>query len=91
MTITLAFDVYGTLIDTHGVISELQIDIQNFKETYGDARWFKSINNRLNQIGYPPDGVRFETDSAVRISHLLIDDPLSGGIANLEGIMEEQE
>jgi len=24
MTITLAFDVYGTLIDTHGVVAKLQ-------------------------------------------------------------------
>ena len=24
MSVTLAFDVYGTLIDTHGVVSKLQ-------------------------------------------------------------------
>ena len=34
MSITLAFDVYGTLIDTHGVVSKLQEIISNKAEEF---------------------------------------------------------
>ncbi len=38
MTITIAFDVYGTLIDTHGVVSELQTMIGS-KAKYFSQTW----------------------------------------------------
>lgn len=34
MAITLAFDVYGTLIDTHGVVSELNSIVQDKAEAF---------------------------------------------------------
>ncbi|MES9813817.1 MAG: hypothetical protein ABW161_13170 [Candidatus Thiodiazotropha sp.] len=34
MAITLAFDVYGTLIDTHGVVSELNDLVQDKAEAF---------------------------------------------------------
>ena len=34
MAITLAFDVYGTLIDTHGVVSELNNLVQDKAEAF---------------------------------------------------------
>jgi len=38
MTVTLAFDVYGTLIDTHGVVSKLQ-DIVGTKAEQFSRTW----------------------------------------------------
>lgn len=45
MTLTLAFDVYGTLINTHGVMTQL-------KETMGDKAEAFSLSWREKQLEY---------------------------------------
>lgn len=53
MTITLAFDVYGTLIDTHGVVVELEKHIGNqaaaFSQTWRDKQLEYSFRRGLMQ------------------------------------------
>jgi len=53
MTITLAFDVYGTLIDTHGVVSKLQEIVGNkakeFSRTWRDKQLEYSFRRGLMQ------------------------------------------
>ena len=53
MSITLAFDVYGTLIDTHGVVSELQKMIsskaEEFSRTWRDKQLEYSFRRGLMQ------------------------------------------
>jgi len=53
MPIALAFDVYGTLIDTHGVISSLQILIgdkaTNFSQTWREKQLEYSFRRGLMQ------------------------------------------
>src|SRR6056297_4320167 len=51
MSITLAFDVYGTLIDTHGVVSKLQQLIGDqapaFSQTWRDKQLEYSFRRAL--------------------------------------------
>jgi 2-haloacid dehalogenase len=53
MTITLAFDVYGTLIDTHGVVSKLQeivgVKAKEFSITWRDKQLEYSFRRGLMQ------------------------------------------
>jgi len=53
MTITLAFDVYGTLIDTHGVVVELERYLGNralaFSQTWRDKQLEYSFRRGLMQ------------------------------------------
>jgi 2-haloacid dehalogenase len=53
MTITLAFDVYGTLIDTHGVVSKLQKIVgdkaREFSTTWRDKQLEYSFRRGLMQ------------------------------------------
>ncbi len=60
MTVTLAFDVYGTLIDTHGVVSELQGLIGNkakdFSHTWREKQLEYSFRRGLMQ-NYEPFSV----------------------------------
>lgn len=53
MSITLAFDVYGTLIDTHGVVSALQVLIgdkaNDFSQTWRDKQLEYSFRRGLMQ------------------------------------------
>jgi 2-haloacid dehalogenase len=53
MPITLAFDVYGTLIDTHGVVSSLQVLIgdkaTNFSQTWREKQLEYSFRRGLMQ------------------------------------------
>jgi 2-haloacid dehalogenase len=53
MTITIGFDVYGTLIDTHGVVSELQTMIGNkakhFSQTWREKQLEYSFRRGLMQ------------------------------------------
>ena len=53
MAITLAFDVYGTLIDTHGVIVELEKHIGNnaseFSRTWREKQLEYSFRRGLMQ------------------------------------------
>ena len=53
MTVTLAFDVYGTLIDTHGVVSKLQEIVGNkaeeFSHTWRDKQLEYSFRRGLMQ------------------------------------------
>ncbi len=53
MSVTLAFDVYGTLIDTHGVVSKLQNSVgeqaQAFSETWRDKQLEYSFRRGLMQ------------------------------------------
>ena len=53
MTITLAFDVYGTLIDTQGVISSLEKHVGNkaseFSRTWRDKQLEYSFRRGLMQ------------------------------------------
>ncbi|MEM7026622.1 MAG: haloacid dehalogenase type II [Pseudomonadota bacterium] len=60
MTVTLAFDVYGTLIDTHGVVSELNGLIgnkaKNFSHTWREKQLEYSFRRGLMQ-NYEPFSV----------------------------------
>lgn len=51
MSVTLAFDVYGTLIDTHGVVSKLQEIVgdqaQSFSQTWRDKQLEYSFRRGL--------------------------------------------
>ena len=51
MSITIAFDVYGTLINTHGVVSKLQEIVvdqtQNFSQTWRDKQLEYSFRRGL--------------------------------------------
>lgn len=53
MSITLAFDVYGTLIDTHGVVSKLQqfigVKAQDFSQTWREKQLEYSFRRGLMQ------------------------------------------
>ncbi|MCD6188446.1 MAG: haloacid dehalogenase type II [Desulfuromusa sp.] len=53
MTVTLAFDVYGTLIDTHGVVTALQALVgekaQDFSQTWRDKQLEYSFRRGLMQ------------------------------------------
>ncbi|MDA3902767.1 MAG: haloacid dehalogenase type II [Desulfuromusa sp.] len=53
MAVTLGFDVYGTLIDTHGVVTSLQILIgakaQDFSQTWRDKQLEYSFRRGLMQ------------------------------------------
>ena len=53
MQVTLAFDVYGTLIDTHGVVSSLQVLIgkkaTNFSQTWREKQLEYSFRRGLMQ------------------------------------------
>ncbi len=53
MSVTIAFDVYGTLIDTHGVISALQVLIgdkaTNFSQTWREKQLEYSFRRGLMQ------------------------------------------
>lgn len=53
MSVTLAFDVYGTLIDTHGVVSKLQEIVgdkaQAFSQTWRDKQLEYSFRRGLMQ------------------------------------------
>jgi 2-haloacid dehalogenase len=53
MSVTLAFDVYGTLIDTHGVVSKLQGFVgegaRNFSHTWRDKQLEYSFRRGLMQ------------------------------------------
>ncbi|MCW8859385.1 MAG: haloacid dehalogenase type II [Deltaproteobacteria bacterium] len=53
MAVTLAFDVYGTLIDTHGVVTSLQTLVgakaQDFSQTWRDKQLEYSFRRGLMQ------------------------------------------
>ncbi len=53
MSVTLAFDVYGTLIDTHGVISKLREIVgdraEEFSQTWRDKQLEYSFRRALMQ------------------------------------------
>ena len=53
MSVTIAFDVYGTLIDTHGVVSALQVLIgdkaTNFSQTWREKQLEYSFRRGLMQ------------------------------------------
>jgi 2-haloacid dehalogenase len=53
MSLTLAFDVYGTLIDTHGVVSKLQeyigVQAQDFSQTWREKQLEYSFRRGLMQ------------------------------------------
>ena len=53
MSVTLAFDVYGTLIDTHGVVSKLQELIgakaKDFSQTWREKQLEYSFRRGLMQ------------------------------------------
>ena len=53
MTITIAFDVYGTLINTHGVVAKLAEKVgsnaQNFSQTWRDKQLEYSFRRGLMQ------------------------------------------
>ena len=52
MELTLAFDVYGTLTDTHGVVTKLQETVgaraKEFSQTWRDNQFGVLISSRNN-------------------------------------------
>jgi len=56
---------------------------------YGERRWYKSIGNRLNEIGFPVGGSEFQQASPLSLAQKLIDGPLDGAMTVLEKLLEE--
>ena len=83
MAITLAFDVYGTLIDTHGVLSELEKHIGNrafeFSRTWREKQLEYSFRRGLMQ-NYENFAVC--TSNALDYTCLFFKVPLSKEIKN---------
>lgn len=71
------------------VISDIQAAPDAAEQSYGELRWFKSIQGRLEDVGLPIEGAEFAEQPAAVIAQKLIGDPLPSALGAMERFLEE--